>query len=410
MGGGSFFLDHARMVTMRDERLGLLDDGAVLVRGGRVAWLGRSRDAPAHESVPSVDAAGRCVTPGLIDCHTHLLFAGSRTQEFEMRLRGESYARIAEQGGGIQSTVKSTRAASAEALESVGRKRVLQALSCGVTTIEIKSGYGLTLADERKILAVGRRLGRELPAHIHTTFLGAHALPPEFNGRADDYVDEIVDHWLTELAREGLIDSVDAFCERIALTPHQVERLFVAARTLHVPVRLHADQLSDSDGAALAARFGALSADHLEHANAAGIAALKTAGTVAVLLPGSYYYLRESKRPPVNELRATGVPMAVATDFNPGTSPLNSLPVAMNLACLLFDLTPQETWLGVTRHAAGALGCRQDRGTIEMGKRADLVMWDVEDPVTVIERMGLGLVGQVWIDGNAVSSNPGPER
>ena len=395
---------HARLVTMRDERLGLLDDAALLVRDGRIAWIGRSREAPADESIPTVDAAGRCVTPGLIDCHTHLLFAGCRTDEFEMRLRGESYTRIAEQGGGIQSTVRATRAAPAETLATAGRARLQHAMAGGVTTIEIKSGYGLTLADERKMLAVARQLDRELPLHIHATFLGAHTVPPEFSGRSDSYIDELVETWLPDLVREGLVDSVDAFCERIAFTHEQVERLFAAARKLKLPVRLHADQLTDSAGAALAARHHALSADHLEHASADGIAALEQAGTVAVLLPGAYYYLRAEKPPPVKLLRGANVSMAVATDFNPGTSPLNSLPVAMNMACVLFDLTPNETWLGVTRHAARALGCLDDRGTLDVQKRADLVMWDAVDPVTVIERMGLGLTNTIWIDGHRIDT------
>ncbi|MET0988070.1 MAG: imidazolonepropionase, partial [Steroidobacteraceae bacterium] len=399
-----FIIDHARLVTLRDERLGLLDDAALLVRDGRIAWVGKSREAPADESIPTIDAAGRCVTPGLIDCHTHLLFAGCRTNEFEMRLRGESYTGIAEHGGGIQSTVRATRAASAEALASAGRARLQHAMASGVTTIEIKSGYGLTLADERKMLAVARQLDRELPIHIHTTFLGAHTVPPEFSGRGDAYVTELIEAWLPQLVREGLVDSVDAFCERIAFTHEQVERLFAAARKMNLPVRLHADQLTDSAGATLAARYSALSADHLEHASANGIAALEQAGTVAVLLPGAYYYLREENRPPVKQLRAANVAMAVATDFNPGTSPLNSLPVAMNLACVLFDLTPNEAWLGVTRHAARALGCLDDRGTLEVQKRADFVMWDVEDPVTVIERMGLGLVNTVWVDGHPINT------
>ncbi|MET0658816.1 MAG: imidazolonepropionase, partial [Steroidobacteraceae bacterium] len=313
MDSAQFIISHARLVSLRDERLGVLEDAALLVRDGRIAWIGSSCDAPADESILTIDAEGRCVTPGLIDCHTHLLFAGCRTDEFEMRLRGESYARIAEQGGGIQSTVRATRAASAETLASAGRSRLHHAMGCGVTTIEIKSGYGLTLADERRLLTVARQLGRELPLHIHTTFLGAHAVPAEFSGRSDAYIDELIDTWLPQLVREGLIDSVDAFCERIAFTPEQVERVFAAARKFGLPVRLHADQLTDSAGARLAARHHALSADHLEHASADGIAALKQSGTVAVLLPGAYYYLREEKRPPVQQLRAANVAMAVAT-------------------------------------------------------------------------------------------------
>lgn len=397
----TYALTHARIVTMTDDCLGILDDGALLVRDGRIAWIGPSAKLDGDVSTV-IDAQGRCVTPGLIDCHTHLLFAGCRTNEFQMRLAGESYTQIAAAGGGIQSTVTATRAASSDELFAIGRDRLKQSLRSGVTTLEIKSGYGLTGDDEEKMLRVARELGDTQPIQIHTTFLGAHTVPMEYKGRADDYIDHLIDDVLPRLTQQGLIDSVDAFCERIAFSYDQVDRMFARAQSLQLPVRLHADQLSDSRGAELAARYRALSADHLEHASESGITALKESGTVAVLLPGAFYYLRETTRPPVQQLRAAGVPMAIATDFNPGTSPMNCLPLAMNMACVLFGLSPAEAWLGATRYAARALNCLDDRGTLEVSKRADLALWEVEDPNTVIERMGFGLLSRLWIDGKPV--------
>ena len=367
---------------------GLVEAAAVAMADGRIAWTGTVEELPL--SLPAIevtDVAGALVTPGLVDCHTHLVFAGDRAAEFAMRQSGATYEDIARAGGGILSTVEATRAAGEDALLALatGRARVL--MSEGVTTIEIKSGYGLDLENELKLLRVARRLEHALPITVHATLLAAHAIPPEFEGRADDYLDLVVGTILPAAAAEGLVDSVDAFCEPIAFSPAQVRRVFDAARRAGLPVRLHADQLSNSHGAALAAAAGALSADHLEHLDAAGAAALARAGTVAVLLPGAFYFLRETRLPPVDLLRAHGVPMAVATDYNPGSSPLLSLRLAMNMACVLFGLTPAEALAGVTCNAAKALGLA-DRGTIEPGKRADLVVWDAAHPAELSAGFG----------------------
>ena len=326
------------------------------------------------------------ITPGLIDCHTHLVYGGDRAQEFEQRLQGTSYEEIARAGGGIASTVKATRAASAEELQAQSVKRLRALLAEGVTTVEIKSGYGLALAQERKTMQVARALGQGQPVEVRTTFLGAHAIPPEFAGRVEDYVDEVL-HMLPLLHAEGLVDAVDAFCERIAFSPAQTERVFAAAQALGLPVKLHADQLSDSGGAQLAARYGAISCDHLEWLSEAGAAAMAKAGSVAVLLPGAFYFLRETKLPPVDLMRAYGVPMAISTDCNPGSSPCTSLLLMLNMACTLFRLTPEEALAGVTRHAAQALGL-PDRGMIAPGLRADFVLWDVAHPAQLSYALG----------------------
>jgi imidazolonepropionase len=378
---------------------GLGEHAAVAVAGGRIAWVGAAADLPAlPDTVEVGDLGGALLTPGLVDCHTHLVFAGNRTAEFDLRLRGASYEDIAAAGGGIRATVAATRAASEEALLALAtaRARVLQAE--GVTTIEVKSGYGLALDDELKLLRVARRLGEALPLTVHATLLAAHAVPAEFDGRADEYVSLVTDRILPAAASERLADSVDAFCERIAFTPEQVGRVFERARRLGLPVRLHAEQLSNSHGAALAARFGALSADHLEYLDEAGAAALAAAGTVAVLLPGPFYYLGETRRPPVAALRRHGVPIALASDYNPGSSPLLSLRLAMNMGCLLFGLTPEEALLGVTRHAARALGLR-DRGVIEAGQAADLVVWDAAHPAELAAQFGAPRPRRVYRDG-----------
>jgi imidazolonepropionase len=327
------------------------------------------------------------LTPGLIDCHTHIVHAGNRSDEWEARLNGASYEDIAREGGGIMSTVRATRAASESELlrQSVARVRTL--LREGVTTLEIKSGYGLDLENEAKMLRVARIVGELLPVNVSTTFLGAHALPPEFAGRADAYIDEVCERMLPALAAEGLVDAVDAFCERIGFSIDQTARVFEAARALELPVKLHAEQLSDQGGAALVARYDGLSADHLEYLTQEGAEALARAGTVAALLPGAYYFLRETQAPPLALLRAAGVPMAVATDCNPGTSPMTSLLLALNMACTLFRLTPLEALLGVTRHAARALG-RKDIGTLEVGKRADLALWDIARPADLAYAIG----------------------
>jgi imidazolonepropionase len=367
---------------------GLLQDAAVACAGGVVTWVGPAADLPPPgPQAEVVDARGALLTPGLIDCHTHLVFAGDRSGEFEQRLQGASYEGIARGGGGILSTVKATRAASLEELSATATERARTLLSEGVTTIEIKSGYGLTLEDELKLLRAARRVGESLPLTVHATLLAAHAVPPEYQGRAEDYVSLVTDSILPAAASEGLADSVDAFCERIAFTPAQVRRVFERARGLGLPVRLHAEQLSNSQGAALAACFGALSADHLEWLDEDGAAAMAAAGTVAVLLPGAFYFLRETRLPPVALLRERGVRIAVASDFNPGSSPLLSLRLAMNMACVLFGLTPEESLAGVTQRAAQALGLT-DRGAIAPGMRADLVLWDAHHPAELTAQFG----------------------
>jgi imidazolonepropionase len=354
-----------------------------------VHWVGAERDLPADvrdRCSETHDAQGALVTPGLIDCHTHLVYGGDRAMEFELRLNGASYEEIARRGGGIASTVQATRQASREELMRQSGARLRSLRSEGVTTLEIKSGYGLALEHERKALEVARTLGHGNRVDVRTTFLGAHALPPEFAGAPDAYITEVL-RMLPQLHAQGLVDAVDAFCERIAFSPAQVERLFEAARQLGLPVKLHAEQLSDSAGAQLAARFGALSCDHLEWLSEEGAAAMAAAGSVAVLLPGAFYFLRETKLPPVDVLRRHRVPIAVSTDCNPGTSPCTSLLLMLNMACTLFRLTPQEALAGVTRHAASALGLH-DRGVLAPGKRADFVLWDVQRPAQLSYALG----------------------
>lgn len=368
---------------------GLIQDAALAVEAGHIVWVGPEGALPAELAARCTrqhDAGGALITPGLIDCHTHLVYGGDRAQEFEQRLQGTSYEEIARAGGGIASTVKATRAASAAELQAQSVKRLRALLAEGVTTVEIKSGYGLALAQERKTMQVARALGQGQPVEVRTTFLGAHAIPPEFAGRVDDYVDEVL-HMLPLLHAEGLVDAVDAFCERIAFSPAQTERVFAAAQALGLPVKLHAEQLSDSGGAQLAARYGAISCDHLEWLSEAGAAAMAKAGSVAVLLPGAFYFLRETKLPPVDLLRAYGVPMAISTDCNPGSSPCTSLLLMLNMACTLFRLTPEEALAGVTRHAAQALGL-PDRGMIAPGLRADFVLWDVAHPAQLSYALG----------------------
>jgi len=377
------FVD-ARLATMAGG-YGIVDDGAVAVRDGRIAWVGPRSQAPAAGR--EHDCGGLWLTPGLVDCHTHIVHAGNRSDEWEARLNGASYEDIARQGGGIMSTVRATRAASEDELLRQSSPRIEALLAEGVTTLEIKSGYGLDLASEAKMLRAARRVGSVLPVEVATTFLGAHALPPEFAGRADDYIDEICERMLPALAGEGLVDAVDAFCERIGFSHAQTARVFEAARRFGLPVKLHAEQLSDQGGAALVAEYGGLSADHLEHLSPQGAAAMARAGTVAVLLPGAYYFLRETVMPPLALLRESGVPLAVATDCNPGTSPMTSLLLAMNMACTLWRMTPLEALLGVTANAARALG-RGDIGTLEPGKRADFALWDIARPADLAYAIG----------------------
>jgi imidazolonepropionase len=373
---------NVRLATLADDNdWGMVEHGALLVRSGQLAWVGPLQSMPAAlraQASAEIDLGGALVTPGLVDCHTHLVYGGQRAREFEMRLQGASYAEIARAGGGIRSTVAATRAASDAQLLETARNRANCLLAEGVTSIEIKSGYGLSLEHERRCLSTARALGRELPLSVFTTYLAAHALPPEFDGRADDYIDAVC-QWMATLHAEGLIDAVDAFCENIAFTPAQTRRVFDAARARGLPVKLHAEQLSDQGGAALAAEFGALSCDHLEWLSEGGIAAMRASGTVAVLLPGAYYYLRETQLPPIAALRAAGVPIALASDHNPGSSPGLSLLLMINMACTLFRMTPLEAVLGVTAHGAHALG-RHDRGRLTTGLRADFVVWELDHP------------------------------
>ena len=375
---------NCRIATMQSnsaQPYGLIDDAALAVVGERVVWLGPRSELPSEYLTPSTaqhDAGGALITPGLIDCHTHLVYGGNRAHEFELRLQGASYEEVAKAGGGIVSTVKATRDASAAELEAQSLPRLQRLMAEGVTTLEIKSGYGLALEHERKTLAVARALGRSHPITVRTTFLGAHATPPEYSGRNDDYIGEVV-RMLPQLHGEGLVGAVDAFCERIAFSTQQIERVFQAAHALGLPVKLHAEQLSDSGGAQLAARYGALSCDHLEWVSEAGVAAMAAAGSVAVLLPGAYYFLRETQRPPIELLRQYKVPIAISTDCNPGSSPCTSILLMLNMACTLFRLTPEEALAGVTRNAARALGLH-DRGVLAAGMRADFVLWDVDQP------------------------------
>jgi imidazolonepropionase len=371
---------NARLVTLAGERgWGLIERGALAADGARIAWVGVEADLPrALGADAEHDLGGALVTPGLVDCHTHLVYGGQRAAEFELRLQGASYEDIARAGGGIVSTVAATRAASDEQLFASARARALALMAEGVTTLEVKSGYGLSEDDEARCLRVARRLGRELALTVTATCLAAHALPPEFAGRSDEYIDAVC-AWLPRLHAEGLVDAVDAFCERIGFTPAQTRRVFEAARALGLPVKLHAEQLSDQGGALLAAEFNALSCDHLEYLSEAGVRALARAGTAAVLLPGAFYFLRETKLPPVTALRDAGVPIAIATDHNPGSSPTLSPLLMLNMACTLFRLTPEEALRGMTVNGARALGMT-DRGRLVAGQRADLVVWDLEHP------------------------------
>ncbi len=394
-------ITNVHLARMTAGAYGELPDGAIAVRAGRIAWLGPRADAAAAgTALEERDGAGCWLTPGLVDCHTHIVHAGNRSDEFEARLNGATYEDIARAGGGIMSTVRATRAASEEELLRQSLPRIASLLLEGVTTIEIKSGYGLDLASEAKMLRVARRVGEVLPVQVATTFLGAHALPPEYAGNADGYVDAVC-AMIPALVDEGLVDAVDAFCERIGFSNAQTARVFDAARAYGLPVKLHAEQLSDQQGAQLVARCHGLSADHLEHLSEAGVASMAASGTVAVLLPGAYYFLRDTTPPPVAALRAAGVPMAVATDNNPGTSPMTSLLLAMNMACTLWRLTPQEALAGCTVHGARALGLADDIGTLEVGKRADFALWRIARPADLSYAIGFNpcaavVNGGVW--------------
>ncbi|HLZ83503.1 MAG TPA: imidazolonepropionase [Caulobacteraceae bacterium] len=390
---------NARLATLAPDapELGEVDHGVVAARDGRILYAGPADAAPALEAVESVDCAGRWITPGLIDPHTHLVYAGSRAGEFEQRLAGASYEAIARAGGGILSTMRAVRAASEAELVAEALPRLDALIAEGATTVEVKSGYGLSLEDELKSLRAARALGEARSVTVTTTLLSAHALPPEYAGDADGYIDLVRDVILPAAANAGLADAVDAFCEGIAFSPAQVGRVFEAARALGLPVKLHAEQLSNLHGAVMAAGFGALSADHLEHLDDEGVAAMARAGTVAVLLPGAFYFTRETKAPPVAALRAAGVPMALASDCNPGTSPLTSPLLVMNMAATLFRLTVPECLAGVTRAAARALGRLAEIGTLEAGKRCDLAIWDIERPAELVYRIGYNpLHARIW--------------
>ncbi len=386
-------LVNANLATMRagGAPYGAIRDGAIGITAGRIEWVGPRDDlsgAPEALATDVLDAERAWVTPGLVDCHTHLVYGGNRANEFEMRLNGASYEEIARAGGGIVSTVLTTREASDHELATTAAGRLKSLLSEGVTTVEIKSGYGLDLATELRMLRIARLLGDTAPVTVKTTFLGAHAVPAEFKGRADAYIDFVVNEVLPAVASAGLADAVDCFCENIGFTPEQTMRVFDAAKALGLPVKLHADQRTDTGGAALAAKYGALSADHIEYSNEAGIAAMAAAGTVGVLLPGAYYFLREDHLPDIAAMRRHGLDMALATDSNPGSSPLVSILLALNFGCTIFRLTPEEALAGVTRNGAKALGMGATHGTIEVGKVADLVLWKVDAPAELAYAMG----------------------
>ena len=379
---------HCNVATMAEGAYSIIEDAAIVTCEGFIEWIGPRLHVPHGEYSQTHGLEGAWVTPGLIDCHTHTVFGGNRSGEFEQRLQGVSYADIAAAGGGIASTVRATRAASEEELFASARQRLMCLLRDGVTSVEIKSGYGLSLESERKILRVIRRLGDTLPVTVRSTCLAAHALPPEYKDRADDYIDLICNEMLPALAAEGLVDAVDAFCEYLAFSPAQVERVFKVAQGLGLPVKLHAEQLSSLHGSSLAARYHALSADHLEFMTEEDAMAMAAAGTVAVLLPGAFYFLRETQLPPMQALRKHGVKIAIASDLNPGTSPALSLRLMMNMACTLFRMTPEEALAGVTLYAATALGMGETHGSLEPGKVADFVAWNIDRPADLAYWLG----------------------
>ena len=394
---------HARVATLREnaDELGLIDDAAIVVEQGRIAYVGPQAEIPAlYADYPVTNCENRLITPGLIDCHTHLIHAGNRAHEFELRLEGASYEEVAKAGGGIVSSVKALRAASEDDLVRESLPRLDALIAEGVTTVEVKSGYGLDTENEIKSLKAARRLAQERDVAIRTTFLGAHALPPEMNGDKSAYIDVIINEMLPAIAAEKLADAVDGFCEGIAFLPDEIARVFDAAKAHDLPVKLHADQLSNLHGAKLAASYHALSADHVEYTDLEGAQAMAKAGTVAVLLPGAYYFIRETQKPPVEAFRAAGTKMALATDNNPGTSPLTSLLLTMNMGATLFRLTVDECIAGVTREAARALGILAETGTIEVGKHADLAIWDVQRPAELVYRIGFNPLWKRVFRGN----------
>ncbi len=376
---------------------GAIEDGVIAARDGRIVYAGSRREAPAFQAVETIDCAGRWITPGLIDCHTHLVYGGDRAHEFELRLQGATYEEIARAGGGILSTVKATREASEDTLFASADRRLAALMAEGVTTVEIKSGYGLEQQAELKQLRVARRIGRERPVTVRTTFLGAHAVPPEYKGLSGDYAALVAGPMLDAVAAEGLADAVDAFCEGIAFSPAETKAVFEAAKAKGLAIKVHAEQLSNLHGAKLAAEMGALSADHLEYLDEDGVIAMAKAGTVAVVLPGAFYFLRETQKPPIELMRKHGAAIALATDANPGSSPLTSPLLVLNMACTLFRMTPEEALAGLTRNAATALGLQDEIGTLEAGKRCDLAIWDIERPAELAYRIGFNpLHTRIW--------------
>ena len=391
---------NARLATMSaavDAPYGAIEDGVIAARDGRIVFVGPRNEAPAFQAAETIDCAGRWITPGLIDCHTHLVYGGDRAHEFELRLQGATYEEIARAGGGILSTVKATREASEDTLFASADKRLAALMAEGVTTVEIKSGYGLEQQAELKQLRVARRIGRERPVTVRTTFLGAHAVPPEYKGRSGDYTALVAGPLLDAVAAEGLADAVDVFCEGIAFSPDETKAVFTAAKAKGLAIKVHAEQLSNLHGAKLAAEMGALSADHLEYLDEDGVIAMAKAGTVAVVLPGAFYFLRETQKPPIELMRKHGAAIALATDANPGSSPLTSPLLVLNMACTLFRMTPEEALAGLTRHAATALGLQDEVGTLEAGKRCDLAIWEIERPAELAYRIGFNpLHSRIW--------------
>jgi len=390
----------ATMDTRIDAPYGAVENAALAIKDGHIAWLGKQSELPKFDvlATPTISAKGQWLTPGLIDCHTHLVFAGSRAEEFEQRLQGVSYEQIAAEGGGIASTVRATREADHETLFVLAKDRLNALYDEGVTTVEIKSGYGLDCENEIKILEVARLLGENHPVDVKTTFLGAHALPPEYKGRSDDYIDLVCTEMLEQVVNADLADAVDVFCENVGFSNEQTRRVFNAAKKHNLPVKCHAEQLSNQQGAMLVAEFNGLSADHIEHLDETGVKAMAKAGTVAVLLPGAFYFLRETKYPPIELLQQHNVPIAISTDFNPGTSPLCSLQLMMNMGCTLFRLTPEESLAGVTRHAAKALGLA-DRGILKVGMRADIAHWQISHPAQLSYQFGVNKLLNLWVLG-----------
>ena len=392
------------LATINDKDYGIIENAAIAIKDGKIAWLGKRADIPAFDafSTPTYQGKGGWITPGLIDCHTHIVYGGNRAKEFEMRLEGATYQEIAAAGGGIVSTVKATREADEETLYVAAKDRLNALMKEGVTTVEVKSGYGLDTETEIKMLRIARLLGEHHPVDVKTTFLGAHALPPEFKDNADAYIDLVCGEMLEAVAQENLADAVDAFCESVGFDLAQTKRVFEAAKKYGLPVKLHAEQMSNLGGSEMAAEFNALSVDHIEYLDEAGVKAIKESGTVAVVLPGAFYFLRETKQPPFELLRKHQVPMAIATDANPGSSPLCSLQLMLNMACTLFRMTPFEALSGVTINAAKALGIQDKVGTLAVGKQADLVLWDIEHPAQLSYQFGVNPCAQVIKNGVVV--------